>query len=178
MGSEPRKATTETIDCTNVKDIEFSPKRVPSGNYTAKITKLYENDSAAGNRQWVLTLVLTDDPMAIYPYYLSLETEWAWKIRNVGLAAGMNMVEKKKYKLNPDKLTGKVVGVTLSDDEYKDKPKSVVTAIFPAAALNGAAKPAAARAVTRKKAAPADVDEVADEDFDELSVDDDEIEEL
>src|SRR5690606_37303696 len=69
-----------------------------------------------------------------YPYYCKLQENQLWKLRNLLIAAGLS-VPKKKLKLDPNRVVGKTIGVTMEDDEYDGKLKSVIAAVFPAAEL-------------------------------------------
>lgn len=126
-------ASAGVIDFTNVKEGgNFNPKRRPEGDYKAKITKVEDAESKKdGKAQWLFTIQVGS---GTYPYYCKHEENQYWKIRNLLVAAGMT-VPKKKVKVDPNKLVGKFIGVTLEDDEYEGKKKSVVAATFPVSEL-------------------------------------------
>lgn len=131
--------TARVMDFTNVKDASnFNTKRVPEGDYKAKIIKV--EDHASGNSKepnnWVFSVQLTTRTRGAYPYYCGFEEKQAWKIRNLLIAAGL-VVPKKKVKVDPNKLVGKLIGVTMEDDEYDGKPKSVIAGVFPVTDLSG-----------------------------------------
>jgi hypothetical protein len=117
-----------------------------------------------------------------------------WKVRNLLTASGIN-VPKKRLKLDPEKLVGKLIAVTMEDDEYEGKLKSVIAAVFPPAEMNAGAEdvdedeedeededeeeepePAPVKKA-RKKTPPPVEDEDEDEDEDEEDEDEDEDEE-
>jgi hypothetical protein len=136
-------ATKKVLDFTNVKESSgINPKHRPAGDYRVKITKVTEDKSKAGNDQWVFVMVPTDMLSAAYPYYCTLNAESLWKVRNLLIAAGVT-VPKKKVNVDPNKLVGREIGVTLDDDEYEGKMKSVITAVFPAEDLDDDGTPSA-----------------------------------
>lgn len=194
MPTAPGTAPTKRVlDFTNVKDSSgINPKHRPAGDYRVKITKVTEGDSSKGNPQWVFVMTPADMQSAAYPYYCGLTAEQMWKIRNLLIAAGID-VPKKKVNVDPNKLVGREIGVTLDDDEYEGKLKSVITAVFPAEDLDDDDTPAAddvdeveeeeeveepepepvatRRAKPKAKPAP-EPEEVEDEELEELDVED------
>lgn len=160
-------ATAKVMDFTNVKDAgQFNPMRVPAGDYRAKITAVadHKKEGEKTSVQWVFTLQLVDRQRATYPYYANhVDVKFAWKVRNLCLAAGLN-APKKKVKVDPNKLVGKIIGIALDDDEYEGKKKSVIVATFPASDVTATPKP----------------DEDNDEDVDDVDTDegDDDLEDV
>lgn len=153
-------ATAKTVDMTNVKDGggNFNKRRVPAGDYPARITKVVDAKAKGdGEFQWLFTI--ETDTGGTYPYYCKLVETQLWKIRNLCLAAGM-AVPKKKLKLDPEKLVGKRIAVSLEDDEYDGKAQSVVQATFPLSELSSSG-----------------VADDGDDDDDDDDGDDDEVEE-
>jgi hypothetical protein len=131
------RASAKVIDLTNVKDASvFNKRRMPAGDYPARITKVQDEKSSSDSGfMWLFTI--TVDGGGTYPYYCKLVENQLWKIRNLCLAAGMN-VPKKRLKLDPEKLVGKRIAVTLEDGEYEGKKQSEVNATFPLSELDGA----------------------------------------
>lgn len=170
-------ATKQTLDFTNVKESSgFNPKHLPAGDYRAKITGVEDKPSKAGNAQWVWTIVLTTDQRAAYPLYTGLDEKQLWKVRNLFMAAGIN-VPKKRVAVDPNKLIGREIGISLEDDEYEGKMKSVIIATFPADDLTGDSPEDAGSSVDDEDTPDAeetDDDEVSDsteETDDELELD-------
>jgi hypothetical protein len=124
-------ATQHSIDFTNVKEGgNFSKKHMPEGDYLAKVTKVEDAKAKGdGGAMWLFTIQLKGTPSASYPYYCKLEANQFWKIRNLLVAAGLT-VPKKKVKVDPNKVVGKQVAVSLQDTEYDGKEQSEVGAIF------------------------------------------------
>lgn len=127
-----------TADFTNVKDGGgFNSKRLPSGDYIARISKVEKSKSKAGNDQLVFTITPDDHRSAAYPYYCGLEEKQLWKLRNLLLAAGVK-VPKKKASIDVERLVGVAIGIALEDDEYEGKERSTIDSIFPANEVEGA----------------------------------------
>jgi hypothetical protein len=128
-------ATAKVIDLTNVKDGgNFNKKRMPEGDYPARVTKVEDQKSSADEGfMWLFTIQV--DKGGTYPYYCKLVENQLWKVRNLCIAAGIN-VPKKKLKLDPERLVGKRIAVTLEDDEYEGKKQSNIAATFPLSELD------------------------------------------
>lgn len=129
--------TAKVIDFSNVKEGggAFNTHRVPEGDYRATIVKVEDATSKKDDTfQYVFTIKLTKYSQYAYPYYCKLAENQLWKLRNLAIAAGLN-VPKKRMKFDPSKVVGKSIGVTMEDDEYEGKLKSTVSAIFPVAEL-------------------------------------------
>jgi hypothetical protein len=128
-------AKAHNLDFSNVKESgSFNTRRVPAGDYLAKVTKVEDAQAKDETAMWVFTVKLNKYSQNAYPYYCKLQENQLWKLRNLAIAGGLN-VPKKRIKLDPNKLVGKMIGVTMEDDEYEGKEKSVIAAIFPAAEL-------------------------------------------
>lgn len=124
--------SAKNLDFSGVKDRgAFNPRRVAEGDYRAKIVKVEDSPTKeSGKDQWVFTIKLAKFSQNSYPYRCQLEANTLWKIRNLAIAAGVN-VPKKRVKVNPNKLVGRDIGVTMEDDEYEGRPKSEIAAVFP-----------------------------------------------
>ena len=129
-------ASAKAVDFSGVKDRgSFNPKQVPEGDYAAIITKVEDNESKKdGSFQYLFTIKLERFSQNSYPYYCKLQENQLWKLRNIAVAAGLN-VPKKRMKFDPNKVVGKKIGVTMADDEYDGKVKSVIDAVFPVSEL-------------------------------------------
>mgnify|MGYP001405319969 CR=1 FL=1 len=126
-------AKAANLDFTNVKDGgNFSKRHQPAGDYPGTITKVQDAKAKSdGTGMWLFTIEVNG---ATYPLYCKFQENQLWKIRNLAVAAGMN-VPKKRIKLDPNKLVGRSIGVTLEDEEYEGKMQSVVQATFPTSEL-------------------------------------------
>lgn len=119
------------LDFTNVKDGgEFSQPHQTPGDYAMKITGVSEGSSEKGNDYWTFTCQDVLKPRATYPYRCTLNEASLWKLRNLFVACGIP-VPKKKVQVDPGKLVGKKFGAALEDEEYKDRLRSVIAAVFP-----------------------------------------------
>lgn len=127
------KATAAQIDFTNVKDGgNFNKKHQSPGDYKAKVTKVADAKSKKdGAKMWLFTIQVGT---GTYPFYCKHEANQFWKIRNLLVAAGMN-VPKKRVNVDPNKVVGKSIAVTLEDEEYEGKMQSNVAATFPISEL-------------------------------------------
>lgn len=129
-------AKAKAIDFTNVKERNFNIKHLPEGDYAAKVTKVDDARNKADTEDmWVFTIALTSDSVpgakgASFPYYCVLNADNYWKVRNLFTCAGMN-VPKKRVNVDPNKVVNKPIGVTLGDDEYEGKLKSVIDQVLP-----------------------------------------------
>lgn len=125
-------AKARTLDMSNVKERTFNTKHLPEGDYPAKVVKVEDHQSKAGNDQWLFTIQITEGPGkgASYPYYCGLDTDALWKVRNLMVACGIN-VAKSKLKVDPNKAVGRPVGITLADDEYNGREKSTIDNVIP-----------------------------------------------
>lgn len=128
-------ASVAVVDFTNVKEGagNFNKKRQTEGDYKAKITAVADAPSKKDQiNQWCFTIQVG---AGTYPYYCKHQENQYWKIRNLLVAAGMN-VPKKKVKVDPNKLVGRTIAVTLEDDEYDGKSQSNIAATFPLSELD------------------------------------------
>lgn len=126
-------ASNAVIDFTNVKEVDiWNKKRQPEGDYTARITKVADSPSKKDDvAQWVFTIVVGNGN---YPYYIKHTENQYWKLRNLLIACGMN-VPKKRVQVNPNKLVGRTIGVTLEDGEYDGKAQSNISTTLPVSEL-------------------------------------------
>lgn len=177
-------ASSTVLDFTNVREAgAFNPKRQKAGDYKAKVTGVVDAVSKKdGGAQWLFSIQVNG---ATYPYYCKHDEASLWKIRNLLVAGGVN-VPKKRVKVNPNIVVGKTIAVTLEDDEYEGKLKSVIQATFPVSEMDDDDVPdeteedveaevedeeeEAPPRRAKKKAAPA-VDE-DDDDLEEIDIDD------
>lgn len=131
-------AAVTTLDFTDVSDREqsFNKKRVPAGDYLAKVTKVESRPTKETKEpQWLFTIVLVDKYTdRKFPYYCKLVPNQLWKVRNLLIACGFP-VPQKRMKVDPNRVIGKTIAITLEDDEYDGKAQSSINAIFSASEL-------------------------------------------
>lgn len=126
-------ATARAVDLTDAdKGSNFRTKRVPIGDYRAKIVKAddHQPNDKSKPMGWVLTVQLEGHARNSYPFYLSPEKKQAWKIAQACRAAGLK-VPSARVRFDPNKLVNKTIGVAMEDDEYEGRPKSVIDEMFP-----------------------------------------------
>lgn len=130
-------ATAEVVDFTNVKEGgNFNKKHQPEGDYRAQVIKVEDTTKKDDKsvKMWLFTIKVGS---GTYPYYCNRNAaNQAWKIRNLFIAAGIN-VPKKRVKVDPNLVVGKTIGVTLEDEEYDGKMQSSISATFPPSELEG-----------------------------------------
>ena len=129
-------ASAKAVDFSGVKDRgNFNPKHIAEGDYAATVVKVEDSESKKDQSfQYVFTIKVDKFSQNSYPYYCKLQENQLWKLRNIAVAAGLN-VPKKRMKFDPNKVVGKKIGVTMADDEYDGKVKSVIDAVFPVSEL-------------------------------------------
>lgn len=159
------------LDFTNVQDRLFNPKHVPAGDYKAKVTKVDEAKSKADNPMWVFTVVPYAYKDAAFPVYCVLDEKNLWKLRQLGTAAGLKM-PKKRLNVDPNKIVGRDIGITLEDDEYEGKMKSVIISMFSAREVVDDKAPHAEDGDEEVETDDEDVEVEDDEDLEEVDVDD------
>lgn len=127
-------ASSRALDFTNVKEQSFNKKHQKPGDYAGKVKAVQDAKSKADDEaMWLFTI---EAGSGSYPYYCKLDPDSLWKVRNLFAAAGFT-VPKKRVKIDPNKVVGKAVGVTLDDEEYKGKMQSVVAGIIPMSEIQG-----------------------------------------
>jgi hypothetical protein len=181
------------MDFTDVKDQSpISPTHQPPGDYKGFVKAVDYSVSQNENKtpQLVYVIADADRPSATYRYNCPLTKPSAWKIRNLFIAAGVE-VPKKRMNIASvaEKILNREIGMTLDDDEYEGRLRSQIQRVFPVGELpadEDEETPAqrrkarrAAEDAKRAKAKPGkkdeeleDVDEEEDEDLDELELDD------
>lgn len=129
-------AAVQNLDFTNVKDGgQFNKRHFPEGDYKARITKVEDKESKAGKPMWLFSIEIKNKGgLGTYPYYCVLEESQLWKLRSLFAAAGV-VIPKKRVRVDPNKLVGKWIGVTLQDTEYNEKLQSEVQFAIPVSAL-------------------------------------------
>lgn len=126
-------ATKQNLDFTNVREGgKFRKTRFPEGDYRAKITKVEDAVSSKDKSpMWLYTLeVKHGGQVGTYPFYCKMDEANLWKLRQLFAACGI-IIPKKRVSLDPNKIVGRSIGVTLQDEEYNDKINSGVAFAIP-----------------------------------------------
>lgn len=136
------KASAKALDFTNVREVSgINPVRMEEGDYVGVVKAVNERESKkSGEPMWEFVIGLKDRATATYGYYCVLNVDQLWKVRNLLIAAGIS-VPKKRVKVDPNKVVGKEIAITLEDDEYEGKEKSTIAAVFSPAELNASTTP-------------------------------------
>lgn len=135
-------ATAQNVDFSNVKDGgNYNRKRIPAGDYLATVTKIDDAEAKDGVFQYLVSIKINKIPSSVLPYYCKLQENQLWKLRNLLIAAGLT-VPKRRTKVDPNRVVGKLIGVTIEDDDYDGKEQSSIAAVFPAADLGDDTGPA------------------------------------
>ena len=128
-------ALVRKVDFTNVKDSSgINPVHMEPGDYLAKIVKVMDSPAKDDTPMWCFILQLNDRASATYPYYCKFQENQLWKLRNLLVAAGKK-VPKAAVRVNSESIVGQMVGISLDDEEYDGKMKSVISAVFPASEM-------------------------------------------
>lgn len=129
-------ASAKNVDFSKVKEGgNFNKKRIPAGDYLAKITKVEDAPAKGdGTFQYLFTIKIVKRPASILPYYCKLQENQLWKLRGILIAAGKS-VPKTKSKVDPNSIVGKLIGVTIEDSDYDGKEQSEINGVFPASEL-------------------------------------------
>ena len=153
-------ANVVSVDFSNVKESSgINPVHQEEGDYVARIVKADLGKSKKNDPMVTFVFQDTNRRSATYPYYCVLQDNQLWKLRNVLIAAGVS-VPKSKGKINLDKVLNREVGITLEDDEYEGKLKSVIAAVMPKDDVEGEIVPAEDDDIE-------DADELEDEEVEE-----------
>lgn len=128
-------ASVKNVDMSGVKDGgNFNRSRIPAGDYLAKVIKVEDAKAKDETFQYLFTVQIQKRPSSKLPYYCKLQENQLWKLRNLLIAAGKT-VPKSKVKVDPNQVVGKLIGVTIEDDDYDGKEQSSISGVFPAAEL-------------------------------------------
>lgn len=130
------KASARSLDLTNVKDGggQFTKKRQIEGDYKGRITMVQDQESRKDNApMWVYTVEVNGET---YPWYCKLVENQLWKVRAIFAAAGI-VIPKKRMKIDPNKIVGKYIGVTLQDAEYEGRLQSDIRGVIPVGEIQG-----------------------------------------
>lgn len=133
-------ATVKTADFTNVKERSiYNNSQIKAGDYLAEVVMVKDSKTKkTGEFQYEFAIKLKKKPSSVFPYYCQLSEKTLWKLRNLLIAAGIN-VPKTKTKVDPNKVVGRLIGVTIEDGEpYEGREKSEITGVFPASELTDA----------------------------------------
>lgn len=140
-------AKPRMVDLTEVSSgVRPNPIRIPAGDYTAKIIDVEDKDSKAGNPMWVFSLRVKGSS-GTYQLHALLTGKSAFRTMEIFTACGHKLASKRQQ-LDPGKLIGKTVGVTMVNDTYEGKAQSKIDRVFSADLIEDEAKDAEVNAPT------------------------------
>lgn len=132
------------VDFSGVeKEIGRKSRRIPEGDYIAKISSVERKKNKAGDAyyfSWKLQVVETPQGNkkqagATLYYNTSLKPEALFNLRNFIFACTGKNVAGKAVELDPASYVGKKLGITVEDDEYEGKVRSQIADVVPVEAL-------------------------------------------
>jgi hypothetical protein len=131
----PDKATAKALDFSNVKERgPVNPVHQSEGDYKGHVKQVLDIEMGSDKRPaWMFVI---DAGKGSYPLRCGFNENELWKIRNLFVACGI-AVPKKRVKVDPSKVVGRDLGVTLEDHEYEGRLSSQVSATFPVSELDG-----------------------------------------
>lgn len=173
---------------SNVLKVDFSGVseragfRIPAGDYIVKVKNVEQKVGETSGKpylNWEFEVISGGDKSTkgktVY-FTTSLQPQALFNLRSVLIALGQD-VPKKLVQIDLGKLKGKVLGVTVEDDEYRDESgkkvkKSSVVEVFPV--KQGKAGKWEKLAMPGEEEFDEDEDEDEDEDDDDDDDDEDE----
>lgn len=118
------------------QEIGARGRHIDPGDYECKIVsvarKYKDNDETnVPYLSWKFEVRKGPEKGAPLYYITSLKTEALWNLRNLIFAATNKNVAGKALNFDPDNLIGKILMVTVEDDEYKGKITSRAVDVQP-----------------------------------------------
>lgn len=107
----------------------FNRVHAKEGEYRFTIADISAGESKNGQEQLIVTIGVKAVPGARYPYYVPLNGDNAWKMRNFLQALGVP-TDKPVAKFDFHKAVGKDVGGVLKDSEWEGRIQSEVSTVF------------------------------------------------
>jgi len=129
------RVTAKALDFSNVKDRgPINPVQQTEGDYKANVKQVL--DIEMGDQKRPAWMFVIEVGKGTYPLRCGFNENELWKIRNLFVACGI-AVPKKRVKVDPTKVVGRDLGVTLEDHEYEGRTSSQIAATFPVSELDG-----------------------------------------
>jgi hypothetical protein len=129
------------VDFGKIKDRgPFNPTHIDEGDYVATCVHFQDGESKAGNPMWSFGFKIPGKA-GTFPYHIVIDGTQDWKIKNMIVSCGMAL-PKARAKVAPERFLKRKFGVTMVDDEYEGRLKSVINDMMPYGdvASNGAGK--------------------------------------
>ena len=133
------KVSAQALDFSNVKERgPINPIHQAEGDYRASIKSV--QDITMGDTKRPAWMFIITVGKGNYPYRCGFNENELWKIRNLFVACGI-AVPKKRLKVDPTKVVGRPLGVSLEDHEYDGRMSSQIGSTFPVSELEGDGEP-------------------------------------
>ena len=172
------RARARRIDFREVpKEVRRQATRIPEGDYLCKIVAVEERTSERSGSDyysWKFQIVSNgqgDKKHAGVPLWMntSLQKKAAFALRNLIYAAsdGKKNVAGSIASLDPNKLIGKNIGVTVEDNEYEGRIRSQPADVMPPSQLSAEEEEAEDDEDEEEEEVEEDEDELEDVDLDE-----------
>lgn len=158
-------ATKIRIDFSKVEERSaWNTKQMPEGLYSATIAECKQTQAQDGTDMLVYALVPTENKYRNrrFPYYCKIQPNQLWKLRDLLVAGGMS-VPKKAQQIDPEKVVGARVAISVEDDTYNGVVRSAIGGVYPADILDD---------VDSSEFADPE-DDFEDDDFEDEGLDDD-----
>lgn len=125
------------LDFSKVKNTQrFNTTHMPEGLYKAKITGVEDKPAKDGTPMLVYTFnILTPGYTdRVFPFYCKLQENQMWKIRDLLVAAGMD-VPTKVVQVDPEDIKEKTIAVEVVDSFYEGQKRSSCGSVYPVSVL-------------------------------------------
>ncbi|AVJ51023.1 hypothetical protein FDJ44_gp32 [Microbacterium phage Pikmin] len=109
----------------------WNTRQIPEGLYKATVAAVQETEAQDGTAMLVYAFVPTDSKYKSrrFPYYCKLQQNQLWKLRDLLVAAGVD-VPKKAQQIDPAKIVGATVAIEVEDDSYNGQVRSQVQGVY------------------------------------------------
>lgn len=123
------------VDFTNTKDRSgVNPIHQDPGDYRGILKSVEHTISQTENKTPQLVYIIgdADRPSATYRYNCPLTENSLWKIRNLLIAAGIEVPKKRLIiSVIAEKILGREIGMALDDNEFQGRVSSQIVHVFP-----------------------------------------------
>lgn len=109
----------------------YNTKGMPLGLHAFKVVDVHEQDAPDGTGMWVFDLVPVAEAFKAkrFPYYCKLQANQLWKLRDLFVAAGVD-VPKRAVTLDPNKVMGKTVAGEVQEGTGNFSDRTEINGIY------------------------------------------------
>ena len=103
---------------------------IPEGRYPARIDKVEERTSSAGNEYWNVEFTIIDgeyEGRKLWGVFM-LSPQALWKLRALAQACGLDLSGERE--LDSEELVGQEVGIVVTTEEYDGQTRNRVNQFF------------------------------------------------